>query len=39
MKPIECELERTIRMPIDQVLSRLVDIEGHNAGWPTQEAC
>lgn len=30
MKPIEFELERTIRAPIDQVFSRLVDIEGHN---------
>ena len=30
MKPIEFELERTIRAPIDQVFARLVDIEGHN---------
>jgi uncharacterized protein YndB with AHSA1/START domain len=31
MRPIEFELERTIRAPIDQVFARLVDIEGHNA--------
>jgi uncharacterized protein YndB with AHSA1/START domain len=30
MKPIEFELERTIRAPIDQVFARLVDIEGYN---------
>jgi uncharacterized protein YndB with AHSA1/START domain len=30
MRPIEFELERTIRAPIDQVFARLVDIEGHN---------
>jgi len=30
MKPIEFELERTMRAPIDQVFARLVDIEGHN---------
>jgi uncharacterized protein YndB with AHSA1/START domain len=30
MQPIEFELERTIRAPIDQVFARLVDIEGHN---------
>jgi uncharacterized protein YndB with AHSA1/START domain len=30
MKPIEFELERTIRAPVDQVFARLVDIEGHN---------
>ena len=30
MKPIEFELERTIRAPIDHVFARLVDIEGHN---------
>jgi uncharacterized protein YndB with AHSA1/START domain len=30
MKPIEFELERTIRAPIDQVFVRLADIEGHN---------
>jgi uncharacterized protein YndB with AHSA1/START domain len=30
MKPIEFEIERTIRAPIDQVFARLVDIEGHN---------
>ena len=30
MKPIEFELERTIRAPIDLVFARLVDIEGHN---------
>ena len=29
-KPIEFELERTIRAPIDHVFARLVDIEGHN---------
>ena len=29
-KPIEFELERTIRAPIGQVFARLVDIEGHN---------
>jgi len=31
VRPIEFELERTIRAPIDQVFARLVDIEGHNA--------
>jgi uncharacterized protein YndB with AHSA1/START domain len=31
MKPIEFELERTIRAPSEQVFARLVDIEGHNA--------
>ena len=30
MKPIEFELERTIKAPIDQVFARVVDIEGHN---------
>lgn len=30
MKPIEFEIERTIKAPIDQVFARLVDIEGHN---------
>jgi uncharacterized protein YndB with AHSA1/START domain len=30
MRPIEFELERTIRAPIEQVFARLVDIEGHN---------
>ena len=30
MKPIEFELERTIRAPIDHVFARLADIEGHN---------
>lgn len=30
MKPIEFELERTIRAPIDRVFTRLADIEGHN---------
>lgn len=30
MKPVEFELERTIRAPIDQVFARIVDIEGHN---------
>ena len=30
MKPIEFELERVIRAPIDQVFARLVDIEGYN---------
>jgi uncharacterized protein YndB with AHSA1/START domain len=30
MKPIDFELERTIRAPIEQVFARLVDIEGHN---------
>jgi uncharacterized protein YndB with AHSA1/START domain len=30
MKPIEFELERTIRAPIEQVFARLVDIEGYN---------
>jgi uncharacterized protein YndB with AHSA1/START domain len=31
MKPIEFELERTVRAPIEQVFARLVDIDGHNA--------
>lgn len=31
MKPIDFELERTIRAPIEQVFARLVDIDGHNA--------
>ena len=30
MTPVEFELERTIRAPIDQVFARLVDIEGYN---------
>ena len=30
MGPIEFELERTIRAPIDQVFARLADIEGYN---------
>ena len=30
MRPIEFELERTIRAPIDQVFARLVDIDGYN---------
>jgi uncharacterized protein YndB with AHSA1/START domain len=30
MRPIEFELQRTIRAPIDQVFARLADIEGHN---------
>jgi uncharacterized protein YndB with AHSA1/START domain len=30
MHPIEFELERTIRAPIDRVFARLVDIEGYN---------
>ena len=30
MRPIEFELERTIRAPIEDVFARLVDIEGHN---------
>jgi uncharacterized protein YndB with AHSA1/START domain len=30
MKPIEFELQRTIRAPMDQVFARIVDIEGHN---------
>jgi uncharacterized protein YndB with AHSA1/START domain len=30
MKPIELELERTVRAPIEEVFARLVDIEGHN---------
>lgn len=34
MSPIEFELSRTIRAPIDQVFARLADIEGHN-NWMT----
>ena len=30
MKPIDFELERTIRAPIGEVFARLVDIDGHN---------
>ncbi|WP_109471633.1 hypothetical protein [Ornithinimicrobium cavernae] len=30
MRPIEFEIERTIRAPIDLVFARLVDIDGHN---------
>ena len=30
MRPIQFELERTIRAPIEEVFARLVDIEGHN---------
>lgn len=30
MTPIDFEIERTIRAPIDQVFARLVDIEGYN---------
>lgn len=37
MKPIEFELQRTIRAPIDQVFARLVDIEGHN-DWMAETA-
>jgi len=31
VKPIDFELERAIRAPIDEVFSRLVDIDGHNS--------
>jgi uncharacterized protein YndB with AHSA1/START domain len=31
MRPIEFEIERTIRAPIEAVFARLVDIDGHNA--------
>jgi len=30
MRPIEFELRRTVRAPIEQVFARLADIEGHN---------
>jgi uncharacterized protein YndB with AHSA1/START domain len=30
VKPIEFEIERTIRAPIEHVFARLVDIEGYN---------
>lgn len=30
MRPIDFELERTIRAPIAEVFARLVDIDGHN---------
>ena len=30
MPPIEFEVQRRVRAPIDQVFARLVDIEGHN---------
>ena len=30
MKPIEFEIQRTIRAPIDEVFARLVNINGHN---------
>jgi uncharacterized protein YndB with AHSA1/START domain len=31
MRPIEFEIERTIRAPIEDVFARLIDIDGHNA--------
>ena len=31
MRPIEFEIERAIRAPIEDVFARLVDIDGHNA--------
>ena len=31
MRPIEFEIERTVRAPIEDVFARLVDIDGHNA--------
>ena len=30
MKPVDFEIERTIRAPIEEVFARLVDIEGYN---------
>ena len=30
MKPIEFEITREVRAPIEEVFARLVDIEGHN---------
>ncbi|GAA2117176.1 SRPBCC family protein [Nocardioides bigeumensis] len=30
MRPIEFELQRTIRAPIEEVFARLIDIEGYN---------
>lgn len=31
MPPIEFEVVRTVRAPIEQVFARLIDIDGHNA--------
>ena len=31
MRPIDFEIERTVRAPIEDVFARLVDIDGHNA--------
>ena len=31
MRPIEFEIERTVRAPIEDVFARLIDIDGHNA--------
>jgi len=39
MKPIEFELERTIRASIDQVFARLADIEGHNDWMADTGSC
>lgn len=30
MKPIDFEVQRTIRAPIEEVFARIIDIEGHN---------
>ena len=30
VRPIEFEIQRTVRAPIDEVFARLLDIEGHN---------
>jgi uncharacterized protein YndB with AHSA1/START domain len=31
MRPIDFEIERTVRAPIEDVFARLIDIDGHNA--------
>lgn len=33
MEPIEFELERTTKTPMDRMFARRVDLEGHN--WPS----
>jgi uncharacterized protein YndB with AHSA1/START domain len=31
MRPIEFEIERRVQAPIEEVVARIVDIDGHNA--------
>jgi hypothetical protein len=39
MRPIEFEIERTVRAPIDDVFARLIDIDGHNTWMANTAAC